>query len=79
MRPEFFKGGRKNLACSEFQWAESSVSRSAKEHMNMMYSKHNTPFLLSLTLSGAEDAHFIVSNQVKNSIENFMTMIGDTK
>jgi len=44
----------------------------------MMYSKHNTPFLLSLTLSGAEDAHLIVSNQVKNSIENFENEKGIT-
>ena len=60
-------------------WAESPMSQGAKEHMNMMNSKHNTPFLLSLRLSGAEDAHFIVTNQVANSIENFMTTVGDTK
>jgi len=44
-----------------------------------MHSKHNKHFLLSFTISGAGNADFIVSNQVKNSIENFMTMKGGTK
>jgi len=43
-----------------------------------MNSKYNTDFLLSLTISGDGDAHFIVSNHVKNSIENFENKKGIT-
>lgn len=47
--------------------------------VKIMNSKYNYHFLLSLTLIEAGNADFIVSNQVKNSIENFITMKGDTK
>jgi hypothetical protein len=44
-----------------------------------MNSIHNYSFLSSFTFSHDENADFFVSNQVKNSIENFMTMKGGTK
>ena len=47
--------------------------------VKIMYSKHNRHFLLSLAISGAEDAHFIVSNGGENSIENFVNEKGDAK
>ena len=46
---------------------------------NIMYSKHNRHFLLSLAFSGAENADSIVSNQAKNSIENFTIKKGGIK
>jgi hypothetical protein len=44
-----------------------------------MNSKDNYSFLLSLTISGAGNADFIVSSQVKNSIGNFTNVKGCTK
>jgi hypothetical protein len=44
-----------------------------------MNSTYNYSFLSSFTFSHDENADFFVSNQVKNSIENFMTMKGGTK
>jgi len=44
-----------------------------------MNSKHNKYFLLSFTISGAGNADSIVSNQVKNSIENFTNEKEDRK
>ena len=47
--------------------------------VNIMYSKYNKHFILSLAISGAEDAHFIVSNGGENSIENFVNEKGGAK
>jgi hypothetical protein len=44
----------------------------------IMNSTHNTDFLLSLTVFGAEDADSVVANGGKNSIENFTNMKGGT-
>ena len=42
-------------------------------------SKYNTDFLLSLTILGVEEAHSVVANGGKNSIENFTNLKGGTK
>jgi hypothetical protein len=47
--------------------------------MDIMNSKDNKHFLLSLTISWAGNADSIVSNQVKNSIENFTNEKEDRK
>jgi hypothetical protein len=47
--------------------------------VNIMKSTHNTHFLLSFTVSHVGNADFFVSNQGKNSIENFTKMKGGTE
>ena len=47
--------------------------------VNIMKSTHNNNFLLSFTVSHVGNADYFVSNQGKNSIENFTTMKGGTK
>lgn len=39
--------------------------------VKIMNSTHNSHFLLGLSISGAEDARYIVSSGGKNSKENF--------